>query len=89
MMLRTQIYLDPELHRRAKGRAAERGISLAEYVREALAADLSEDREPVDRSVIFNLGDSGGSDVARQKDRYVADAVAAERSGGSRDRRGR
>jgi len=30
---RTQIYLDPEVHRRLKERAKEEGISLAELIR--------------------------------------------------------
>lgn len=37
MLQRTQIYLDPEEHRRLKTEAAERGISLAEYLRQIVA----------------------------------------------------
>ncbi len=77
-MVRTQITLDPELHRRARRKAADYGISLAEYVRRLIAGDLGEVSSPADRSVVFNLGDSGGSDVARDRDRLVAEAVEAE-----------
>jgi len=79
MMVRTQIALDSEDHRRAKRRASEQGISLAEYVRRAVRHDLGEPQRPkVDISEIFGLFDSGGSDIARHKDRYVGEAVEAE-----------
>lgn len=77
-MVRTQITLDPELHQRAKRKAAQHGISLAEYVRRLIAGDLEEAAPPADPSVVFNLGDSGGSDIARDKDRLVAEAAQAE-----------
>jgi hypothetical protein len=75
MVVRTQITLDAEAHRRAKRRAVELGISFAEYVRRALDRDLGEPTHRADPSQIFDLFDSGGSDVAREKDRYV-DAAA-------------
>jgi hypothetical protein len=40
MMERTQIMLDAELQKRARKRASQLGISLAEYVRRLLARDL-------------------------------------------------
>lgn len=78
MMVRTQIMLDTESHRRAKQRAAELGISLAEYVRRAIDRDLGEQRPTGDISEIFDLFDSGGSDVARYKDDYIGEAIEAE-----------
>lgn len=78
MMARTQISLDPELHRRARERAADLGISLAEYVRGLLVRDLTAPGAPADPSVIFDLGDPGGSHVARYKDEYVGEAFEAE-----------
>lgn len=79
MMARTQISLDAEQHRRAKRRAAELGISLAEYVRRALAREMGEEPSPGgDIAAIFNLGDSGGSDVAEHKDQYLAEATRRE-----------
>lgn len=78
MMSRTQITLPPENHRRARRRAAELGISLAEYIRRLVDADLREVAPPTaDISAIFGLGDSGGSDVATHKHDYVGDAVDA------------
>ncbi len=79
MMLRTQISFEPEQHRRARARAAALGVSLAEYVRRLVAADLAGRRGGVDIEAVFDLGDSGGSDVARQKDAYLAEAFEAER----------
>jgi hypothetical protein len=76
MMHRTQITFDPAEHRRAKRRAAELGISLAEYVRRLVERDLAGPTPQSDPSGLFGLGDSGGSDVAAEKDRYVGEAVA-------------
>lgn len=77
MVVRTQISLDPRMHRLAKGRASELGISLAEYVRRLVARDVARPEPAADPAAVFNLGDSGGSDVARHKDRYIGEAVAA------------
>lgn len=79
MMQRTQITLDPTEHRRARRRAAELGISLAEYVRRLVRQDLEGPAVPGDVTALFALGDSGGSDVAAAKDAYVAEAVARDR----------
>lgn len=78
-MVRTQIALDSEDHRRAKRRAAELNISLAEYVRRAVHHDLGERERPkADISEIFDLFDSGGSDIAEHKDRYLGEALWRE-----------
>jgi Ribbon-helix-helix protein, copG family len=78
MMARTQISLEPELQRRVRRRAAQLGVSFAEFVRRALERDLGPPRRPVAVSRVFALGDSGGSDVARHKDEMVGEAVAAQ-----------
>jgi predicted nucleic acid-binding protein len=44
MMSRTQIALDPELLSRARERAGQLGVSLAEYIRRLLVRDLGEHR---------------------------------------------
>jgi hypothetical protein len=79
MVVRTQITLDAEVHRRAKRRASEQGISLAEYVRRAIESELGAPARRSDPSQIFDLFDSGGADVAREKERYLDSAVAGER----------
>lgn len=76
---RTQIYLAPEEHRAARKRAAELGVSLAEYIRRLVRHDLGEQPGSAgDVAALFALGDSGGSDVAALKDRYVGEVVANE-----------
>lgn len=87
MMHRTQVTLDPTEHRRARRRAADMGISLAEYVRRLVRQDLAGPTITSDPTALFGLGDSGGSDVATGKDAYVADAIAHERV--AHERRGR
>ena len=77
MMSRTQITLDPEIQRRARRRANDLGISLAEYVRRLVARDLGEPRAAVSPALVFDLGSSGGSDIARNKDAMVAEAFSA------------
>ncbi len=78
MMARTQITLEPETHRRARQRASELGVSLAEYFRQLVRRDLGGQQRKADVSRIFNLGSSGGSNIAKNKDRMIADAFAAD-----------
>lgn len=77
-MARTQVTLDPETQKRARTKAAALGISFAEYIRRLVTRDLGRSEAPVDPSVIFGLGSSGGSDVANDKDRMLAEAIEAE-----------
>ena len=80
MMSRTQITLESEVQRRARKRASELGVSLAEYVRLAsVARDLArpETATAVDR--IFDLGSSGGVHIAMDKDSMIAEAFQAKR----------
>lgn len=78
MTVQTRISLEPETRRRAEQRAAQLGITLAEYVRRLLERELGADRTPADPSMVFNLGDGGGSDVARDKDAMLGEVSAAE-----------
>lgn len=78
MVVRTQISLDSEAHRRARGRAHELGISLAEYVRRLVDADLSgSGPAAAEVEAVFDLGAGGRTDVARGKDGMIGDAFAA------------
>ena len=77
MMARVQVAFSPEDHRRARARAAELGVSFSEYVRRLVARDLGETRATDDPERLFDLGDSGGSDVASEEHRYVGEAVEA------------
>jgi hypothetical protein len=79
MNTRAQVTIDPELQRRAQARAAELGISFAEYVRRLLLQDLGEAKHKVDISVVFDLVTDGPvTDIARDKDRMIAEAVWEE-----------
>jgi len=92
MNARTQITMDPEMQRRAHKKAAELGISFAEYVRRLVAVDLGEARAKPDISTIFDLGASREpTDIARDKDRLIGDAVWAnyQRKMGRKPRRKR
>jgi hypothetical protein len=79
MMSRTQITLDSQAHRRARQRASELGVSLAEYFRRLVARDLAGPEAKGDVTAIFDLGSSGGSNIARNKDAMIADAFLASR----------
>ncbi len=78
-MVRTQISMEREMLRRARIRATERGISLAQYIRELVERDLGGDTSLGDVRAIFDILDTGRSDVARHKDRMIAEAIAAGR----------
>ena len=80
MMVRTQLSFDRETLQRAKRRAAELGVSLAEYVRIVVTRDLGGEPTGLDRSEVFDLGSSGRSDVARSKDTMIAESIASRRS---------
>jgi hypothetical protein len=80
MMVRTQITLETELQRRARQRASEIGVSLAEYVRRLVARDLARPEVRPDVSSIFDLGTSGGSNIALDKDSMIAEAFGSMRS---------
>ena len=77
MMLRTQISLEKETQRRARQRASDLDVSLAEYVRGLLARDLARPEVLADVSCVFDLGTSSGSDIARNKDSMIADAFSS------------
>ena len=79
MMSRTQITLENEMQRRARQRASDLGVSLAEYVRRLVARDLARPEAGADVDRIFDLGNSGGSDIARDKDAMIAEAVHSSR----------
>ena len=80
MNARTQITLDPEMQRRAQRKAAELGISFAEYIRRLVAGDLGEPKKAKpDISIMFDLGASGEpTDIARDKDKMIGEAVWQE-----------
>lgn len=66
MMQRLMIQAEPELVERAKRRAAERGVSMAQFLREAMERELASHEEQVPPPLtcigVFN---SGRSDLSR------------------------
>jgi hypothetical protein len=79
MKVRTQITLDLETQKLARRRASEIGVSLAEYVRRVLERDLVSSRRKADVASIFDLGSSGGSDIASKKDAMIGEAIEGSR----------
>ncbi len=79
MNARTQITMDPEMQRRAQAKAAELGISFAEYVRRVVAEDLGAPKPKSDISMIFDLIREGPpTNIARDKDKMIGEAVWQE-----------
>ena len=79
-MTRTQISMDREMLREARRKASEQRISLAEYVRRLVAADLDETIPRADVSSIFGLFKSAEpTDIARDKDALIGEAVLENR----------
>jgi len=77
MMARTQITLEPEIQRRARQRASDLGVSFAEYVRRLVARDVGNSSAKVDPTLVFDLGESRRSDIAKDKDAMIAAAFSA------------
>jgi len=77
MVVRSQITLDADAHRRAKRRASDMGISFAEYVRRTLDRDLGHEPKG-DISEIVGLFDSGVSDVSSNVDKHLGNAARSE-----------
>lgn len=75
--MRTQIALESEQHALVKRKAADLGISMAEYIRRLVERDLQQTGTGTGISAIFGIGDSGGSDIAVDRKSATADAIAA------------
>jgi hypothetical protein len=77
MMARMQITLQPEFQRRARRRAGDLGVSLAEYIRRLVARDLGSAAAQAAPGLVFDLGNSGGSDIAKDKHAMIAQAIVS------------
>ncbi len=81
MRVRTQITIDRDLLRRARAKADSLGISLSEYVRRLVAADLGYRERKIntgkpDISIVFDLCASDEpTDIARDKDKMIGEAA--------------
>ena len=65
-------------HALVKRKAADLGISVAEYIRRLVERDLAQTGPGADISAIFSIGDSGGSDIAVDRKGATAEAIAAQ-----------
>ena len=79
MMSRTQITLEQEIQRRARRRAGDLGVSLAEYIRRLVTRDLGGERPVANPAVVFDLGASDGCDVAANKNAMPAEVFTRGR----------
>ena len=82
-MVRTQIQLTSDQHRRLKRWARERGISLSEAVRRCVDEHLSADRGSSSRALLVREAlqvagthedPKGATNVAREHDEHLDDA---------------
>jgi hypothetical protein len=77
-MVRTQVQLTDAQARELKQLSAERGVSMAELIRQALEAqlELSHSRAARRAVALRSIGGfrSGRTDVSADHDRYLADA---------------
>jgi len=78
-MTRTQLSFERHMLKQARDRAGKLGISLAEYVRRLVAEDLRSVTTAADPAVIFDLGSSGSSDIANEKDAMLGEAFGKRR----------
>lgn len=77
--MRTQISLDDRQHARAKKKASELGVTMAEYIRQLVDRDLGGEDTKASVNSIIGIGDSGGSDIANEL-AASRDAVAEHHS---------
>jgi Arc/MetJ-type ribon-helix-helix transcriptional regulator len=80
-MVRTQIQLTEEQARRLKRRAAQRGVSMATVIRQAVDRVLADDdRESKRQRALSAAGKfrSGRSDIAERHDDYLAEDLWRE-----------
>jgi len=71
--------MDLETQRRAQAKAAELGISFAEYIRRLVTDDLGTPKRKADISILFDLVDEGPpTDIARDKDKMIGEALWQE-----------
>lgn len=70
-MKKTSLYLDPDLDEALARRAADEGLTKAEFIRRTLAGAVQKPRRP--KPYGAGIIDGGPSDVAANIDRYLAE----------------
>ena len=76
--MRIQIVLDTGQHAKVRRKAADLGISMAEYIRRLIDRDLAPPKAQADISAIFGLGSSGGSDIAAEGKSGISEAIETD-----------
>jgi hypothetical protein len=73
---KTSVYLDADLDDALARRAADEGLTKAEFIRRTLASALQRPRRP---RMAVGVVSSGVADVSANVDRYLAETRFAER----------
>lgn len=73
-MKKTSVYLEPELDRALARRAASKGVSKAQLIRETLSDSVSADRARITAIGVIE----GPGDVADNVDRYLAEGFGRD-----------
>jgi hypothetical protein len=72
-----QVMLDPSDRRRARRRAAETGLTLAEYIRRLVRQDLESWVPEADEVAVVRIAESEASDQSTGQEHSIGEAVAA------------
>ena len=72
----TPIVLEPELEKQAQRRAQQLGVPLSDYISQLITQHLDNPAPASDPAIIFTLGDSGGTEIDRDKDRLLGAAIS-------------
>lgn len=77
MVKKTSLYLDEDVDRALARRAAEEGLTKAEFIRRGLARLVNRPERP--RPTAVGFPDEGPTDLAANVDRYLRDGGFGER----------
>ena len=76
MLKKTSIYLDEDLDHGLARRAADEGMTKAEYIRRTLSGAVQKPKRPKPKAV--GLIDDGPTDVSSNVDKYLAETGFGE-----------
>jgi Ribbon-helix-helix protein, copG family len=69
---KTSLYLDPDLDEALARRAADEGLTKAEFIRRTLAAAMQRPTRPKPEGIGIIEDDGGPPDLARNYEQYLA-----------------
>lgn len=75
-MKKTSLYLDPDLDERLAARAAEEGLTKAEFIRRGLASLVTKPKRP--KPLGAGIIKGGPTDISANVDRYLAETGFGE-----------